>query len=114
MTIPKKRRQALIEALPGTLKELAERLQVQPATVGIWVISLCGEGGAHIGEWRKQSRQGPPVRVYHSGPGPDVPCDLPTNGRNLRMAGADFVGGRKVVRAYPKRDPITAALFGPA
>ena len=104
--VPDKRLAALLAALPGTQSEVADAMQVTGATVGQWMRLLCESGHAHIGGWQKNKRQGPPVRVYHAGPGQDVPCDVETGCRNGRTALAVFVGGRPARICEPRRRDI--------
>lgn len=64
----------ILEAMPGTVPDLAKRSGYARGTVKRWIAELRkgrpAERGAHIGEWLEQEGRGAvAVAVWHAGPG---------------------------------------------
>lgn len=124
-------RAAVLAAMPGTRPEIEAKTGLGAATVWRWVKDLHGpdEGRGrecHIGRWRHCETGGRPMPVYVAGPGRDAPCRLtPATDaerasryrERLRRSG-EWEDKKARMRARywakrpPKRDPLTAALFG--
>lgn len=88
------KRQAVLDALPGTQAEIAAKAKVGLATVCRWLVDIVETGGAHIGGWRPHPNGGPVSAVYEPGRGktPKKPKALTDTER---------------VRAYRKRQRKT-------
>ena len=94
-----KYKRAVLAAMPATQLELRERLRIGKDTSRLVLHQLRAAGQCHIGSYKHVGKR--PSRVYHAGPGEDVE-PLPYLGREKRTEGA------------VSRDPLVAALFGPA
>jgi len=67
-------RTTIINAMPGTQAQIAQRVQRSVKTVSIELGALVRVGReAHIGDWQSQARGGKPIAVYFAGPGTNVP-----------------------------------------
>lgn len=68
----------ILEAMPGTVLDLANRSGYARGTVKRWIAELrqggVAERGAHIGGWLEQEGRGAvAVAVWHAGPGEHAP-----------------------------------------
>lgn len=115
-------RESILASLPGTQREVRAKTGASPAMASRWILYLRTTGEAHIGGWAEPPKGGTPVCVYHPGPGADVMCTVreltpeefdrrvsTANRRMQKNLDRKSVGKAVVVR----RDPFTAAFFGP-
>lgn len=117
------------DAMPGTQQQIHKSTGVSQASISRWCDYLRACGDAHIGAWRRSEKYpGVFLAVYHPGPGKDAKC--PYKPRTQQDRDRDSVRRRRRSgaweerkareRAYywakkpARRDPLTAALFGPA
>ncbi|WOH61925.1 hypothetical protein [Bradyrhizobium sp. BWC-3-1] len=70
------RTQIALQAMPGTLKDMADRIDAPKATVQHWIQDLRACGWAHVGKWQRTEGPGGIVPVFYAGPGRDAPCKL--------------------------------------
>jgi hypothetical protein len=68
---------AILAALPATKVEIGPRAGLNKTTVLKVMPELHKAGQVHIGAWRPHPIHGPPMAVYHPGPGKDAPDVLP-------------------------------------
>lgn len=122
-------RLAILACLPATQAEIHTKTKVSQAAVSRWLTYLRDCGEAHIGGWHRNPDYRAVVQaIYHPGPGADVVCNIRTmtqkerdrlSRKNRRKSGdwADVLQ-RQRARYWrdkaPRRDPLTAALFGRA
>lgn len=67
-------RATIIQAMPGTQAQIAQRVQRSIKTVSIELGALVLVGReAHIGDWLQQPRGGKPIAIYFAGPGTGMP-----------------------------------------
>ena len=67
-------RATIIDAMPGTQAQIAQRVRRSIKTVSIELGALVLIGReAHIGEWQRQARGGKPIAIYFAGPGNNMP-----------------------------------------
>ncbi|MBV8649705.1 hypothetical protein [Paludibacterium sp.] len=64
-------RQAVFDALPGTIKQVAKKSGASGGSTRYWLKQMHIAGEIHIGGWRRS--QGAKQMVYHAGPGNDKP-----------------------------------------
>jgi len=122
-------REAVLAALPGTHAEIHAATGVSLAAVTRWLAYLRDNRQAHIGDWKRSEKcPGISVAIYHPGPGADVRCrlkrstqkDRDRRSRETRRKNGDWddVLARRRAAYWrdkaPRRDPLTAALFGAA
>lgn len=113
--------------MPGTIAAISESTGLAVPTVWRWVQDMAKSGEVHIGGWYCPPGGGPLAGVYHAGPG--VTAKMPRLSttrersrkyrRRMRASGDwEDVKARersKYHAARPvRRDPLTAAFFGPA
>ena len=113
---------AVLGALPGTVKEISQKLGWTNGRVWDNVAYLRKTGRLHVGGWQRRGPAGGHFcKVYHAGPGPDVPCDLvPMDNTQTKRAFRErraerelqLEREREMSRRIPPRDPLTAALYG--
>lgn len=107
-------RLVILACLPATQAEIHTKTGVSQAAVSRWLVELRKCNEAHISAWRPASvKGGYPAAIYSPGPGADV-----ANPSGIVLT-SDEVHRRanqpKPVRwRIPRRDPLTAALFGAA
>jgi len=70
------RTQIALAAMPGTLKDMADRIGAPKATVQHWIQDLRACGWAHVGQWKRTDGPGGIVPVFYAGPGRDAVCKL--------------------------------------
>lgn len=68
---------AVLAALPATKAEIPGRADVHRTTVFKVVAELHKGRQVHIGAWQPHTLHGPPMAIYHAGPGDDAPDTLP-------------------------------------
>lgn len=118
-------RALVLAALPGSERDVKERTGLGTATVHRWLKDLHSSGEVHIGAWEAHPHGAPFVKVYHVGPGADVPCGMKAKtGREIRKAmrqSGDWEDVKAQRRAkyhaqkpVARRDPLMVGLFGPA
>lgn len=131
-TPPKKHRAgtarlAVLAAMPGTQTEIRAKSSASIAGVSRWCDYLVKCGDAHVGAWTL-SAVNIPMPIYHPGPGVNVKNPYPKrtqkqrdrDSRRRRRKSGEWEDRKARERAYywrdkaPRRDPLTAALFGPA
>lgn len=66
----------ILQAMPGTHNELVAKSGWTYETVRRWLKVLRRDSLVHIGDWARPNGSGHFQRIYHAGPGPDVPCTL--------------------------------------
>lgn len=115
-------RAAVLAALPATTRLIRRRTGLGEATVSRWLADLKAANEAHIGRWRRTT--GRFAGVWVAGPGEDAPKPEPRTQADrdrarrlrereaLRAELADRAA--RLAAAVPRRDPLVAALFGPA
>jgi len=110
-------------ALPGTQGQIMKATGLTQPTTARWLTFMRECGEAHVGAWVASKPGGPPQSVYHAGPGADVACNVRplSNAEKLRRKHAPGAIEREERRrradalaAPARRDPFTAAFFGPA
>lgn len=125
-------RPRVLAALPGTRAQIAARTGLKRTWLRELLRALRNDQQAHIGAWERLPEGERGLRwipVYYAGPGPDVPCRFRRKTaaqnyaaylRRARESGAiDTILAKKRTRywklkAQQQRDPLVAALFGPA
>lgn len=70
------RTQIALAAMPGTLKDMAERIGAPKATVQHWIKALRACGWAHVGKWKRTDGPGGLQPVFYAGQGRDAECTL--------------------------------------
>lgn len=121
-------RARILAAMPGTQAEIRAAAAVSQATASRWCTHLLDCAECHIGGWlpNPSPTGGPPMAIYHAGPGANVACPFKPltqrerdrrSRRARRRSGAwEDVKARERARYWadkaPARDPLTAALFG--
>lgn len=122
------RRARILAMLPSTQLRIHKRTKISQATISRWLADLVECEEAHIGGWQRSPTGGPFAAVYHPGPGEEAPCRLqPLSVKELsrryykrkKDEAAQHLRDIEKSRAWiadfiPQRDPLTAALFGPA
>jgi hypothetical protein len=121
-----------LAVLPGTRAQIASRTGLSREGLRKRLRILRDEKQVFIGGWERlpDGEFGCHwIPVYHAGPGPDVPCRFrrktPEQNyaafvRRARESGAlDTIMAKKrarywKIKAQQQRDPLVAALFGPA
>lgn len=118
----------VLEAMPGTRREIEEKTGLSKTTVFRWVKELHACGWCFISTWRRPDR-GPWMPRYSAGPGKDAACKLKylteaeksLRFRKKARANGSWEDRLAQVRmrywqrkAATRRDPIVSALFGPA
>lgn len=68
---------AVLAALPATKADLPRRAEVDRTTVFRVMAELHKGGKVHVGAWQPHPIHGPPMAIYHAGPGEDVPDTIP-------------------------------------
>lgn len=125
---PVSRRQAVFDAMPGTVPELMAKAKASRRTVWRWVKDLRGAEESHIGDWKRQPVPGPNLPVHFQGPGADVPCKFKPQSnkarwkkyKSRRSTEAHDLKKKKdrarvsVKKAIKHGDPLVRALFGRA
>jgi len=116
-------RDAVLAAMPGTQRQIRFATGAGISAVSRWTSYLRASAECHIGAWEETPNGGPPQCVYHAGPGADVLCTVrvmteaekarrkTVDGRTREKAARDRKAAELVAPA--KRDPFTAAFFGP-
>lgn len=125
MAAKRHNRELVLEALPGTPAQIMERTGLSAGTVSRWVTDLRNAGQAHIGKWTRT--RGVFLSTIHAGPGRDAKkpkpltsAQLTRNSRQRMRKSGEWTDRMAKDRARywrkkaPKRDPLTAALFGAA
>lgn len=122
-------RAVVLAALPATQAEIHAKTGVSQAAISRWLTYLRACADAHIGGWtRSPNCPGIIMAIYHPGPGADVVCrlkpmtqrDRDRRSRATRRKSGDWEDRKAAERArywaakQPRRDPLTAALFGAA
>lgn len=69
--------QAVLAVLPATKAEIAKRAGVHRTTVFKVIAELHKARRVHIAAWQPHSIHGPPMAIYHAGPGEDAPDTVP-------------------------------------
>ncbi len=69
-------KQAIADALPGTLGEIAAKSGARLGTVVRWLRIMRDADECHVGSWKRADGAGGFKRVYVDGPGRDAPCRL--------------------------------------
>lgn len=115
-------RAAVLAALPATPRLLRRRTGLGQATNSRWLADLKAADEAHIGRWRRTV--GRFAAVWVAGPGKDAPKPEPRSQaardrarreRERAALRADLTDrAARLAAAVPRRDPLVAALFGPA
>lgn len=72
MTYPN-RYEMVLRAMPGTAKEIAERLHISQFSIDRWTLLLREMGWAHVGGWQHCTGPGKMRPIIHAGPGKDAP-----------------------------------------
>lgn len=116
------RRALVLGALPATPRLIRRRTGLGEATVSRWLADLKASDEAHIGRWRRTT--GRFAGVWVAGPGEDAEKPEPLSqaaidrARRLReraAARAELADrAARLAAVVPRRDPLVAALFGPA
>lgn len=128
------KRQAIFDALPATRAQIHQATGVSLASVKKWIRLMHDAREVHVGEWGDGGRCTRPVEIFYPGPGEDAAYPVSAYSRASRDR-ADRLArgepkrprGRPPARRAlintpppmslypkPKRDPLTAAFFGPA
>jgi hypothetical protein len=68
---------AVLGVLPATKAEIGPRAGLNKTTVLKVMPELHKAQQVHIGAWKPHPIHGPPMAIYHAGPGKDVPDTLP-------------------------------------
>lgn len=113
--VKEERKLAVLAAMPATRPQIAKKLKWSHDSVRLTVNVLRDEGRCHVGGWVKKGgllRGGSPAAIYHAGAGEDVPKTAEF--MVLLPAPEKKSAVQKIVNAAPHRDPMVAALFGPA
>lgn len=121
----RRRRAQILATLPATQLMIRQKTKIGQATISRWCNDLVASGDAHIGAWVRSPTGGPFAAVYHAGPGQEAPCDLAPlthaelsrryRDRQRRVEIREKAYREAKARALvPRRDPMVAALFGPA
>lgn len=118
-------RAVVFAALPATQAQIREKTGLGAGTVCRWIKALHEDGEIHIGVWIRTG--GKWAAFYHPGAGKDEPAPTPkTKAERSRkyIRKAKETGRYEVMLAKErarywkkkgiKRDPLVAALFGPA
>lgn len=125
-------RRIILAAMPATVPKIAEATGMpQTSTLRI-VKALYDEGKCHEGGWQRAAR-GLAAAIYHAGEGQDQPCRLKKftpaqkDKRHRRKLKTDPALSEKYEakmakdrsrywdkKATTRRDPMIAAVFGPA
>lgn len=121
----RRRRAQILATLPATQLMIRQKTKIGQATISRWCNDLVASGDAHIGAWVRSPTGGPFAAVYHAGPGQEAPCELQPlthaqlsrryRDRQRRVEIREKAYREAKARALvPRRDPMVAALFGPA
>jgi hypothetical protein len=70
------RTQIALAAMPGTLKDMADRIGTPKGTVQHWIKELRACGWAHVGGWKRSDGPGGLQPIFHAGQGRDALCKL--------------------------------------
>ena len=68
----------ILELLPANARTLAQVLAMSTCRVQLNLKRMYGEGLIHVGGWEAGLRPGMVGRIWHVGPGPDVPMPNPS------------------------------------
>lgn len=109
---------------PMTRHQLAQAAGIGVRGLQAYLSALLAEEPRriHICDWHR-SHPGSPTAVYVAGAGKDKPAPKPlTNAERMRAIRArrdadealDIIMAQRAARRKPRRDPMVAALFGPA
>lgn len=123
---PVPRRQAVFDAMPGTVPELMKKANVSRRTVWHWVNDLRKSSESRIVNWKRHPLRGPHLPVHGQGSGEDVPCTLkPMSNKarwkrykSRRSTETHDLKKKKdrarvsVNKAIKQGDPMINALFG--
>lgn len=119
----------MLAALPGDQNQVREATGLGKTTVWRWLKSLHEAGESHITGWARAPGGGPFLATYAAGAGVDVVCKIKPlsekakQRRHQKKAKADGRWDERAARERAKywakralthRDPMIAALFGPA
>lgn len=121
-------RGVVLSALPGSNADVRAKTGLGLATVSRWLNDLLKAEEIHLHHMEVSPTGGPLISVFHPGPAPagfkpkipKLPTDTERTARyrrNARKSGAweDIKAKRRAkyhANKKPKRDPLTAALFG--
>lgn len=67
------RYEMVLRAMPGTAKEISEKLGISQFSIDRWTLLLRQMGWAYVGGWQHCIGPGKMRPVIHGGPGKDVP-----------------------------------------
>lgn len=101
--ISEKSIQAVLKALPATELQAQERTKLSRYSVVKAIRALRQSKQCHVGGWKQIGKK--PSRVFHPGEGKDVEPPAP-----MKQSEARPIFSSRM----PRRDPLVAALFGPA
>jgi len=122
----------LVDYLPGTMLDIAERSGISRTSVSRIVRQMHGDEPeareVHIGNWHRP-KKGCPMAIYFAGPGKDVACRLKM--LTIKKKGENYRAGVKAAGLWEERkakqratywskkaaeqgtsDPLMAAFFG--
>lgn len=108
----------LLEDGPLTVPKVAASVYCSERTAYVYLAELARRGTVRVSAWVPQPRGGAPGRVFDLGPAPDAPRPKrePRKDRG-RFADPEVLmrklALRRATRIRPRRDPMTAAMFGP-
>lgn len=123
-------RKYVLEAMPGTPKELREKTGFASRTITYNVKRAMAAGECHISKWKRSDGKGGFQPVYASGPGENAVCKLKPwtdaeigkrTWKKMKQDGrADIRLAHDSARYYAKKaerhgfiaDPLQAAFFG--
>lgn len=122
-------RLAVLQALPGSQKELAQRSGVSQAAVSRWIEDLVARKEAHVADFYVPENGGPQRPIYAPGPKPEgfrarkkevikVPKERMRRYRERKLRDGSWEDvlkarrDRRFLQRAPKVDKLTAAFFG--
>lgn len=115
-------RRDILQAMPGTIYDLARRSGYHERTVRRWVKTLQAASDSHVGSWLRNTDGGRHAAIYHAGAGRNMPCPYKQRAnseswaRYVKSVGRDTVRSRqRTTRAIRRgdhlKDPLQQAAF---
>jgi hypothetical protein len=119
----------ILEAMPGTVPDLAKRSGYARGTVKRWIAELrkgrAADRGAHIGDWLEPEGRGAvAVAVWHAGPGKHKhrrrrgnASSQEKHARAVEQHGRELLAAKAANRYHARKrraghtDPLLGALF---
>lgn len=96
-------KRAVLKAMPATQAEILDKVRIGKDKCRLVLRALKAADRCHVGDWARIGKK--PSRIFHAGPGKDV---KPPPASKHAQARPERIGN------FVKRDPLVAALYGPA